>query len=273
MSSRPLFGVRAEIAPTQIITRAQTLLFALSVGVIVTNLFASRTLVGVITPSLGLPLGLAGLVAMASLLGYSAGLFLLVPLADLLENRRLVLRLLSCAVLAATSASVVQGAVALLVCLFVLGACCSAIQVLVPLAASMTQPENRGRVIGEVMSGLMLGILLARPIASFLADLVGWRGFFGVSAVAMSLLTIVLARKLPRRLPVAGTPYLALIGSLARLLRDEPLLRRRSMTASLGMATLSLFWTSVALKLAEAPYDLGQRGMAFSQSLVREGRS
>jgi predicted MFS family arabinose efflux permease len=263
MSNVALLNGRSEEAPAATISRSLTLLFAVAVGVIVTNLFASQTLVGVIGASLGLQEGATGLVAMASLLGYSAGLFLLVPLADLLENRSLVVRLLIGAVLAAACTTLVQGAGPLLASLFLLGACCSAIQVLVPVAASMAAPEHRGQVIGDVMSGLMVGILLSRPVASLLADAVGWRGFYGVSAVAMALLTAVLARKLPRRLPTGRTHYPALIASLLQLLRDEPVLRRRSLTASLAMASFSLFWTSIALKLAQSPYDLGQRGVAL----------
>ncbi|WP_406855230.1 MFS transporter [Alsobacter sp. KACC 23698] len=263
MLNAALLDGRSDDAPAATISRSLTLLFAVSVGVIVTNLFASQTLVGVIGASLGLQEGAAGFVAMASLLGYSAGLFLLVPLADLTENRSLVVRLLSGAVLAAACTTLVQGAGPLLASLFLLGACCSAIQVLVPVAASMAAPEHRGQVIGDVMSGLMVGILLSRPVASLLADAVGWRGFYGGSAAAMALLTAVLARKLPRRAPAGRTSYPALIASLWQLLRDEPVLRRRSLTASLAMASFSLFWTSIALKLAQPPYDLGQRGVAL----------
>lgn len=245
------------------ITGWQVFLFAVAVGVIVTNLFAPQTLVGLIGPALGFGTGTGGLVAMATLLGYAAGLFFLVPLADLFENRTLVLRMLGCAVLAAIAAAFAPDAVLLIVILLVLGAACSAIQILVPIAASMAEAERRGRVIGDVMSGLMIGILLARPAASLIADAFGWRAFYAVSAVAMLLLGVVLAMRLPQRRPVGGKAYPALIGSLWKLLRAEPELRRHSLTASLSMAAFSLFWTSVALRLAQPPFDLGQRGIAL----------
>ncbi len=245
------------------ITGWQVILFATAVGVIVTNLFAPQTLVGLIGPAFGFGSGMGGLVAMATLLGYAAGLFFLVPLADLLENRTLVLRMLGGAVLAAIAAMLAPSAVVLMVILFVLGAACSAIQILVPIAASMVEPEWRGRVIGDVMSGLMIGILLARPAASLIADTFGWRAFYGTSATAMLLLGAVLALRLPRRRPAGDTGYPALVGSLWGLLRSEPELRRHSLTASLAMAAFSLFWTSVALRLAEPPFDLGQRGIAL----------
>lgn len=249
--------------PGETITRSQTLLFAASVGIIVTNLFAPQTLVGLIGPSLGASASEGGFVSMATLLGYAAGLFFLVPLSDLAENRMLVLRMLCAAALAAASASFAPSASALLAVLFVLGAACSCIQVLVPVAAAMAPPGQDGRVIGDVMSGLMAGILLSRPLASLIADAFGWRAFYALSATALALLAILLGLTLPRRRPLAHASYAALIASLFELLRQEPVLRRRAFTASLVVAAFSVFWTAVALRLAAPPFDLGQKGIAL----------
>ncbi|MDL2399195.1 MFS transporter [Rhizobium mayense] len=240
-----------------------TLLFAIATGVIIINLFSPQTLVGVIGPSLGFSENGAGLVAMASLLGYAAGLFFLVPLADLVENRRLVLRMLVSALVAAVAAAFAPTGWSLLVFLFLLGAACSAIQILVPIAAAMTPPEHRGRVIGNVMSGLMVGILLSRPLASLVADFWGWRSFYAVSAAALAVLTAVLALRLPERRPLISSSYVSLIASLWHLLRNEPVLRIRAVTAALVMASFSLFWTAVALRLAQPPFSLGQAGIAL----------
>ncbi|HEV2675248.1 MAG TPA: MFS transporter [Aliidongia sp.] len=253
----------ADERAADLISGPMTLLFAIAVGVIVTNLFAPQTLVGLIGPSLGIGAGGSGLVATATLLGYAAGLFLLVPLADLVENRRLIVRMLVCAVLAASLATLAPTAGPLLVLLFLLGAACSAIQILVPIAAAMAPADRRGRVIGDVMGGLMVGILLARPVASFIADVYGWRAFYGVSALAMAALTLVLALRLPQRRSVVRSSYPALIASLWHLLRAEPILRRRALTASLAMAAFSLFWTAVALRLSQPPFELSQRGIAL----------
>ena len=249
--------------PEAVITRPLILLFGTSVGIIVTNLFAPQTLVGQIGPSLGLSPSAAGLAAMATLLGYAAGLFLLVPLADLAENRRLILRMLGAASVCAGLAALAPSAATLLPVLVLLGAACSAIQILVPIAAAMAPPEQRGRVIGDVMGGLMVGILLSRPLASAIAGGTGWRGFYLASAVAMAMLTAVLALRLPPRQPTARASYPALIASLWRLLREEPVLRARALTASLVMAAFSLFWTAVALRLAQPPFGLSQGGIAL----------
>ncbi|NLS18166.1 MFS transporter [Rhizobium sp. P40RR-XXII] len=240
-----------------------TLLFAVATGVIVINLFAPQTLVGIIGPSLGFSESGAGLVAMASLLGYATGLFFLVPLADLMENRQLVLRMLLSALVMAVAATLAPTGWSLLIFLFLLGAACSAIQILVPIAAAMAPPEHRGRVIGNVMSGLMVGILVSRPLASLIADFWGWRNFYAMSAATLALLAAMLALRLPERRPLVSTSYRALIGSLFQLLREEPVLRLRAFTAAMMMASFSLFWTSVALRLAQPPFSLGQSGIAL----------
>ncbi|WP_027054717.1 MFS transporter [Mesorhizobium erdmanii] len=256
-------GQLRERLPAATITGPQTLLFAASTGIIVTNLFAPQTLVGLIGPSLGGGAASVGLVAMVTLLGYAAGLFFLVPMADLAENRALILRMLVMAALAAGVAALAPTIASLLIVLFVLGAACSAIQILVPIAASMAPPGEAGRVIGDVMSGLMIGILLARPLASLIADAWGWRAFYGLSATALVLLGCVLGFTLPDRRPETKSSYGALLASLFGLLRDEPVLCRRALTAALVMAAFSLFWTAVALRLAEPPFSLGQRGIAL----------
>jgi predicted MFS family arabinose efflux permease len=245
------------------ITSSQTLLFAFTVGVIVTNLFAPQTLVGVIAPTLGVDPAASGLIAMATLLGYAAGLFLLVPLADLAENRRLVLVMIASAATAAAAAAIAPNSVSLLALLFALGAASSAIQILVPIAASMAAPERRGRVIGDVMSGLMLGILLSRPLASLIAGAWGWRAFYGASAVAVAMLAAVLVRIVPQHRPATRSGYPALIASLWHFLHTEPELRQRALTASLVMAAFSVFWTAVALRLSQPPFELSQRGIAL----------
>ena len=245
------------------ITGSTTLLFAAAVGVIVTNLSAPQTLVRLIGHSIGLAPASDGLVAMSPLLGYALGQFVLVPLADLHENRALIVRLLVCAALATGAVALAPNAASLLVLLLALGTTCSAIQILVPLAASMAPAERRGRVIGNVMSGLMLGILLSRPLASSVAGTLGWRAFFVTDAVMMLLLTVVLAVRLPRRHPPRSLHgYTALLASLWEMARRESTLQHRALNASLGMAAFSLFWTAIALRLAQPPFDLTQRGIA-----------
>ncbi|PPQ18261.1 MFS transporter [Bradyrhizobium sp. AC87j1] len=249
-------------SPKQLAERPLIWLGAITTGVVVTNLFAPQILVGLIGGSLGMAPWQAGLVSTLTLLGYALGLLLLVPLVDLVENRRLILRTLGCAILAALATALAPTPLLLLLATFVLGASCAAIQMVVPLVASMVAPERRGQVIGEVMSGLMIGILLSRPAASLIADLWSWRTYYVVSAGLMALLAGALGRYLPALQPTARASYRELLRSFPRLLREEPVLRVRAWTAALVMASFTAFWAAVALRLPDAPFALDIKGIA-----------
>ena len=246
-------------ATAQGISRGTVWFLAFSVGVIFVNVTAPQTLVGVIAADLGIPGDRAGLIGTATLLGYAAGLFFLVPLADLVENRGLMIGMLAVAVLSAFAVTLNGAALPFLALLFVLGAACSAIQVVVPIAAAMAREAERGRVVGDVMSG----ILLSRPLASLAADTIGWRAFYGIAGLSIAALIPVLRLRLPSRLPQARSTYLALVASLWQLLRTKAVLRRRALTAALGLAAFSVFWTAVALRLGDAPFHLDQRHIAL----------
>ncbi len=242
--------------------RVPVALFAVSAGVIITNIFAPQILIGHMAAAFELREAAGGVIAMIPLLGYAMGLFFLVPLSDLVETRRLVVSMLSVATLAAAGIVFVPNAALLFALLFILGGACSAIQVLMPAAAAMTEPEHRGRVLGDIMSGLMIGILLSRPAASFLAGTWGWKAYYVASAASMALLTSTLAFRLPRRRPVQTVSYPQLIGSLWELFRNEPILRQRSIAAAIVMAAFNFYWTTIVYVLQSAPLELSQRGIA-----------
>ena len=245
------------------ISASLTFFLAFSCGAIVANLYLAQPLIGLIAPALGLGHEAAGLVVTLTQLGYAAGLLLLVPLGDLFENRRLIVVTLTGTILGLALAATSPNAAIFLLASLVVGLSSVAAQMLVPLAAHLAPDALRGRVIGNVMSGLFVGILLARPMASFLADLFGWRMVLVVQAVVMVLTTILLARFLPVRTPPPGSGYGALIGSMLRLIATERLLQRRTLYQATMFASFSLFWTAVPLHLAEAPFGLGQSGIAL----------
>ena len=249
-------------SPKQLAERSLIWLGAITTGVVVTNLFAPQILVGLIGRSLVMTAWQAGLVSTLTLLGYALGLLLLVPLVDLIENRRLILRTLGCAIFAALATALAPTPSLLLLATFILGASCAAIQMMVPLVASMVAPERRGQAIGEVMSGLMIGILLSRPAASLIADLWSWRAYYLASAILMTFLAGALGRYLPTLRPAARVGYGELLRSFPKLLREEPVLRVRAWTASLVMASFTAFWSAVALRLPEAPFGLDSKGIA-----------
>ena len=243
--------------------KAPVLLFTICVAVLITNLFGPQTLVGLMASSFGLSTAASGTMAMISTIGYSLGLFFIVPLADLVENRRLISCMLLSASLCATGVVLAPNAYVLFPLLFGLGASSTVIQILMPTAAAMTEPAQRGRVLGDIMGGLMVGILLSRPAASFLAGIWNWKGFFVASAICSALLFATFAIRIPERRPSTNIAYGALIGSLWVLLRNEPVLLKRSIMAAIVMAAFNVFWTSIVYVLGATPFHLEQHGIAI----------
>lgn len=253
----------AETAEPQMLSPAQILLIATACGALAANLYYAQPLVDMIGPSVGLGKAAEGLVVTATQIGYAVGLVFLVPLGDFFESRRLILISMLTNVVAIVGMVLTQGASGFFIAMLLVGATSTAAQMLVPLAATLTPPERRGRVVGRVMSGLLTGILLARPAASFLADYIGWRGLFVLSAGLIVLIGLALLRMLPQRQPSARSSYFALIWSLGRLVRDEPVLRRRAFYHAMMFAAFSMFWTGAPLLLLSDTYGFTPSDVAL----------
>jgi len=245
------------------ISAATILLLAAACGLIVANIYYAQPLIGPIAQSLGLAPQAAGLIVTMAQIGYGAGLVFVVPLGDLVENRRLVIACVAFSAIALAFAAFATSSAALLACCGAIGLGAVGAQILVPLAAHLAPDAIRGRVVGAVMSGLMVGIMAARPVASFIASQASWRAVFAVSAALMVALGVVLSRTLPVRAPESRMSYGALIGSMARLAASTPILRLRAFYQSCLFAAFSLFWTTTPLLLAGPDYGLTQRGIAL----------
>ena len=240
-----------------------TLLLATACGLIVANIYYAQPLAGPIAAALGMPPQMAGLVVTLTQIGYGIGLLLIVPLGDLFENRRLVLVLLGVEIIALLTQAFASHAGPFLATAALIGASAVAVQVLVPYAAHLTSEAGRGKAVGNVLSGLMLGIMLARPVASFVADRWSWNAMFLISAALIAVLAIVLRIALPQRQPAAGLGYRAMLGSMAGIVRTTPVLRRRALYQAGLFAAFSLFWTAVPLYLAGPAFGLSQTGIAW----------
>jgi predicted MFS family arabinose efflux permease len=245
------------------ISSATILLLAAACGLIVANIYYAQPLIGPIAQSLGLEPQAAGLIVTMAQIGYGAGLVFVVPLGDLVENRRLVIACVAFSAIALAFAAVATSPAAFLVCSGAIGLGAVGVQIIVPLAAHLAPDAIRGRVVGAVMSGLMVGIMVARPVASFIASEASWRAVFAVSAALMVALALVLSRTLPVRTPESRMSYGALIGSMARLAAATPVLRLRAFYQSCLFGAFSLFWTTTPLLLAGPDYGLTQRGIAL----------
>jgi len=187
---------------------------------------------------------------------------LIVSLADLVENRRLILMMVAGTTIGLIGVVFSTGALSFLVFSFVTGFCSVGAQIMVPLAAHLAPDAKRGQVIGNIMAGLITGIMLARPLASGLASIAGWRAIFAVSAVAMVALALLLAKMLPERRPSPGLGYAQILASSFKLLIRTPAIRRRTAYQTTMFAIFNLFWTAVPLVLATR-FGLGQGGIAL----------
>jgi predicted MFS family arabinose efflux permease len=244
------------------ISPALTFVFALSCGALVANLYYAQALVTVISPALGLHAGLAGLTVTLTQLGYAAGLTLLVSLADLMENRRLILLSVAGTVVGLCGAALSTSAATFLISSVVVGVCAVGAQIIVPFAAHLAPDDRRGRVLGNVMGGLITGIMLARPVANFISSAFGWRAVFGCSAVVGVAIFAVLWFTLPERRPQPGMSYGQILASTWHLLVTTPVLQRRAGFQAVVFGTFNLFWTAVPLVLTQT-FHYDQRQIAL----------
>jgi predicted MFS family arabinose efflux permease len=250
-----------DAAPSTLST-GLTWLFATACGLCVANIYFAQPLLEPIANELHMHAGLAGLVMTLTQFGYGSGLLLLVPLADVIENRRLITLSLCGTVVGLALATVSSSASFFLAASFMVGLGAVAAQVLVPFASHLAPDSSRGKIVGNVMAGLLAGIMLARPFSSLVAAAFGWRAVFGASAVTMTMLIGVLLRALPQRLPAIPASYSKIMASLPGIVLKTPLLRRRAVYQGLMFAAFQAFWTAVPLTLAHE-FGLGQNGIAL----------
>ena len=245
------------------ISDGMVMLLAVAAGVIVANLYYAQTLVGPISQATGLSAQASGLIVTLTQIGYVIGLLFVVPLGDVIENRRLVVGALALSAAALATAAMSTTGWVFLAAALAIGLGSVAAQVLVPYAAHLSRESSRGHVVGKVVSGLLLGIMLARPVASLVADASNWHVVFGGAAALVALLALVLRARLPRRVPASPLPYARLIGSLWTLFAGTPLLRRRAAYQAGLFGAFSLFWTVAPLMLAGPVFHLSQTGIAI----------
>jgi predicted MFS family arabinose efflux permease len=248
----------AAPASTRRISHRLVLLMAVACGATVANLYYVQPLLNVIAGDLGVSDGTAGLLVTCAQVGYALGLALLVPLGDLLERRRLMTTMLVGAAATVAVCAAAPSFPVLAVGLVATGCLSVVAMILVPLAASLAGPQERGQVVGTVMSGLLIGILISRTVSGLIAAVGGWRLTFAFAAGLMLLLAAALRRWLPVVAPTEQLPYRALLRSVLGLVAAEPILRRRMLFGAFAMAGFSVLWTSIAFLLARPPYGYGE---------------
>jgi predicted MFS family arabinose efflux permease len=260
---RPLAAADPAAAPTREATSAPPpastgesrglrlimLVLAFACGASVANLYYAQPLLIPIGHSFGVSNGTAALIVTLTQVGYALGLAFLLPLGDLLENRALASRTLVVTAVALAVAALAPDFTVFLIAIALVGVASVVAQVLVPLAAHLAPEETRGRYVGQVTGGLLLGIMLARSVASLAAAAWGWRSIYAISAVVMLLTALALVRLLPRRQPDHSASYSRLVASSVTLARTEPVLRRRALSQALMFGAFTAYWTAIADEL------------------------
>jgi predicted MFS family arabinose efflux permease len=235
---------------------------AIACGVTVANLYYAQPLVGPISGSFALNLATAGLIVATIQLGYVLGLLFLVPLGDLVENKSLILLMLCCLIASLLISAAAPSATIFIASSFLLGITAVGTQMILPIAAHLTPEHIRGQTVGTVMSGLLFGILLARPLSTLVAGEFGWRAMYLISSAAMCAVVVLMACVLPRRRPQHTLTYATLIHSLWDLLLTTPVLQRRAAYQALLFGAFIMFWTAVPLLLQAPPFSLGHLALS-----------
>ncbi len=234
------------------------LLMAVATGAVVANLYYCQPLLHQIALTFHVGSGAASTIVTFTQVGYAAGLILVVPLGDRHPRRTLAVIIYLVAAVALVGCALAGNMVLFGVASLAVGLSSVAGQVMVPFAADLATPERRGRVVARIMSGLLLGILMARTVAGLVAELFGWRAIYWLSAALMIFFAIILRKALPGEAERPSVPYGRLVGSSLRLLVDLPTLRRRAFLGACAFGAFSVLWTAVAFLLSGPPYGYSE---------------
>ncbi|MED5594291.1 MFS transporter [Janthinobacterium sp. P210006] len=237
--------------------RGKILIMAVIAGAVITNIYCTQPILPLIQADLGVGLAAVDLVAGAALLGFATGLALLLPLGDRYDRRKLVLGQIALAFVCALAAALAPGIWALIGASFGLGIVSCVPQQLVPFAALMSPPGERGRSVGTVVGGIMVGILLGRTVAGVVGEAWGWRAVYAMEAAFMVPVWIAAAALLPQGKPGTQLSYARLLASLWPLARDHRPIREAMLVQSLLWACFNAFWVNLASLLANGPWHLG----------------
>ena len=231
-------------------------MMAIASGAAAANLYYNQPLLAIVAQSFQTSEHSVGLIPMLTQIGYAIGIFLLVPLGDLVERRRLILTMLVATAFALGVAAVSPNFTWLVGASLAIGMTTIVSQLIVPFAANLASPQTRGKVVGMVMSGLLIGILLARTVSGFVGANFGWRSMYWIASVLMILLALALSKLLPKSQPTLRVPYLKLMQSLFELIR-QPVLQEASLAGAMSFAAFSAFWSTLVFLLAQPPYHYG----------------
>ena len=260
--------------------RTMTLLFAVAGGAAVANTYWAQPLLHDIAEGIDVSTGAAGLLVTVTQVGYAMGVFLLVPLGDRFNPRRLIPLVMAACATALAVAGLAPTYPVLLVTLALVGFTTVAAQLLIPLATDLASDDQRGAVVGTIVSGLLTGILVSRTISGLFADALGWRAIYLLAAAVTASLALLVARLLPTTPARGPASYAGLLRSVFAVVRRHRVVRVTLVLGALNVGVFSLFWTALTFLLSTKPYSysaaqiglLGVVGLAGALAAQRVGR-
>ncbi len=255
--TEPATAAVAPPLPTRHLDNALVWLMALTCGLVVANIYYNQPLLATIGRTFHLSDSSASLVATATQVGYTLGMVFVVPLGDMLERKRLILLMLLGAAICLGLAAFAPSFALLAAASILIGICSAVPQLLLPMAAHLAPEADRGRIVGRIMSGLLIGILASRTLSGYVGAHLGWRAMFEIAAGLMLALLALLAWRLPQDRPNFGGTYGSLMKSLLTLTATLPALRRSALVGGLLFAAFSVFWTSLTFFLESPAYRYG----------------
>lgn len=237
------------------LSKTNVLFMAACTGLIVANLYYCQPLIVLIANEFKIPEASAGTITYLTQAGYAIGLFFMVPLGDKIERKKQILLTTFATVIALIIAATSTNFFVLQIASLLIGITSIVPQLILPLAASLTAPEQRGKVVGTIMSGLLLGILLSRTLSGFIGQLFGWRSMFWIAAGICTLIFFAIQKKLPVNKPQFDGSYGQLIKSLFTLIKTQPVLREATLINVFCFAQFGAFWTTMVLLLSGEPFN------------------
>lgn len=232
-------------------------------GLIVANLYYCQPLIILISNEFKIPEANAGTITYLTQAGYAIGLFFMVPLGDKIERKKQILMTTFASVIALIIAATAKNFFILQIASLLIGITSIVPQLILPLAASLCEPEQRGKVVGTIMSGLLLGILLSRTLSGFIGQTLGWRSMFWIAAGICLLIFFMIQNKFPENRPHFKGTYGQLIRSLFTLIKTQPLLREATLINIFSFAQFGAFWTTMVLLLSDTPFDFNSAAIGL----------
>lgn len=248
-----------NIKNTNVLTKLLILIMAITCGLTVANLYYIQPLLGDMAKSFNVHEVSVGSAAMLTQIGYAVGMIFILPLGDIKERKNLITIMLLFSVISLFTMAFSQNIYMLIISSFAVGFTSIIPQLIIPLAAQLSNPNERGKIIGTVMSGLLIGILVSRTISGLIGNYFGWRVVYIVAAIMMIILTLVLRKVIPVTNPVSEVKYFDLLKSLPKLIKEEPILREASLNGALMFAAFSAFWTALTFLLESSHYNMGSQ--------------